>query len=74
MLDGTSPLTEIVDDLADVYGVPAEVIGPDVLRFVQTVGAAGLLAGVAAGPAPADDPAEEAAQRPVTGDDLARSS
>ena len=59
VLDGTSPLTEIVDDLADVYGVPAEVIGPDVLRFVQAVGAAGLLAGVAAGPAPADDPAEE---------------
>ncbi len=71
VLDGTSPLAEIVDDLADVYAVPAEVIGPDVLRFVRTVGAAGLLAGVAAGPAPADDPAGDAAQRPVTGGSVA---
>jgi thiol-disulfide isomerase/thioredoxin len=55
VLDGASPLRAIVADVADVYEVPAQVVGPDLLRFVRSVGAAGLLAGVLAGPAPADD-------------------
>jgi thiol-disulfide isomerase/thioredoxin len=55
VLDGTSRLAEIVADLADVYGVPAEVVGPDVLALVRSLGRAGLLAGVRPGPAPAAD-------------------
>lgn len=46
VLDGHSALAEIVADLADVYGVPADEIGPDVLSLAQSLGRAGLLAGV----------------------------
>ena len=56
VLDGESPLDEIVTDLAEVYGVPADRVGADVLELVRTLGRSGLLAGVApqrghAGPA-----------------------
>jgi hypothetical protein len=49
VLDGTSRLEEIVADLADVYAVPAEVVGPDVLALVRSLGEAGLLEGVVPG-------------------------
>jgi hypothetical protein len=48
VLDGSSRLEEIVTDLADVFGVPREVVGPDVLELVRSLGRAGLLDGVAA--------------------------
>ena len=56
-LDGRSPLEEIVRDIADGFGAPAEVIEQDVLRLVRHLGGLGLLTGVAvdsdAGPAAA---------------------
>lgn len=47
-LDGRTPLAEIVRDLADAFGAPADVVADDVLRLVRRVGALGLLDGVAA--------------------------
>jgi hypothetical protein len=55
VLDGTSRLEEIVADLADAYGHPVEVIGPDVLSLVQSLGRAGLLLGVAPDLPPGED-------------------
>ena len=46
VLDGTAPLAEIVRDLADVFGAPADVVGADVLELVRALGQAGLLADV----------------------------
>lgn len=48
VLDGESALDEIVADLADVFGTGADVIGPDVLDMVRSLGRAGMLEGVAA--------------------------
>lgn len=55
VLDGSSPLREIVADIADVFGAPAETVGPDVLGLVQNLGQAGLLTGVALGGRPAEE-------------------
>ncbi len=49
-LDGESPLEEIVTDLADGFGVSADVVGDQVLDLMKAAGRAGLLEGVAAGP------------------------
>ncbi len=49
VLDG-GRLQEIVDDLAAAFDTPAEVVGPDVLTMVRSLGRAGMLAGVAAEP------------------------
>ncbi len=47
VLDGTSPLAEIVTDVAAAFEAPAETVGADVLTLVQSFGRAGLLDGVA---------------------------
>ena len=41
-----APLAEIVRDLAEVFGAPADVVGADVLELVRALGQAGLLADV----------------------------
>jgi thiol-disulfide isomerase/thioredoxin len=61
VLDG-SPLRDIVADLAAEFETPAEVVGPDVLAMVTSLGRAGLLAGVASEPVPDEaDPVTEPA-------------
>lgn len=49
VLDGRSPLREIVADLAHVFGAPEERVGADVLALGRALGRAGLLAGVRGG-------------------------
>jgi hypothetical protein len=49
VLDGTAPLRDIVADLAEVYGVAPDVVGPDVLGLARALGRAGLLDGVRPG-------------------------
>ncbi len=56
VLDG-SLLRDIVADVADVFGAPAEVVGPDVLGLVQSLGRAGLLEGVSTRAHHAEEPA-----------------
>jgi hypothetical protein len=56
VLDG-SRLGDIVADVAEVFDVPAEVVGPDVLGLVQTLGRAGLLEGVTTRVDHAEEPA-----------------
>jgi pyrroloquinoline quinone biosynthesis protein D len=46
VLDGTSSLRDIATDVADVFGAPLDVVAPDLLSLVQTLGRAGLLDGV----------------------------
>jgi thiol-disulfide isomerase/thioredoxin len=50
VLDGSGSLREIVDDLADAFEAPAEVVGPDVVTMVRSLGRAGMLVGIAAEP------------------------
>jgi thiol-disulfide isomerase/thioredoxin len=64
VLDGGS-LREIVDDLADAFQAPPEVVGPDVLTMVRSLGRAGMLAGVVAEAASDEvDPVAETASAP----------
>jgi hypothetical protein len=46
ILDGVSPLEEIVADLAEAFQAPVETVGPDVLELARALGQAGMLAGV----------------------------
>ena len=50
-LDGTASVATLALDLADAFGVGADVVRGDVIDLVRSIGAAGLLAGVAR-PAP----------------------
>ncbi len=45
VLDGASPLGEIVADIAEVFEAPVAAVGTDVLELVRTLGRSGLLAG-----------------------------
>jgi thiol-disulfide isomerase/thioredoxin len=67
VLDGTSPLGEIVDDLAVAFGAPREVVERDTLELTRSLGRVGLFEGIAAGPPPAyhDREADSARNRPV---------
>lgn len=58
LLDGSSPLEEIVVDLAEAFSAPVEVVGADVLELVRSLGRAGMLEGVA--PEPMSDDVETA--------------
>lgn len=46
-LDGSSDLRALIDDLADAFDTPADVVRDDVLSMVRSVGSMGLLEGVA---------------------------
>ena len=50
VLDGQSRLAEIVDDLADVFGAPRDVVERDTVELPRSLGRAGLLEGIAAEP------------------------
>lgn len=65
VLDGTSRLDEIVADIAEVFTAPVEVVGPDVLALVQSLGRAGLLVGVAPEAAPPHPDARSEAAAPL---------
>lgn len=65
MLDGSASVAELVDDLADVFQAPPEVVEPDVLRMLRECGRVGLLAGVE--PDPAYQPARGGAVTDAAG-------
>jgi peroxiredoxin len=44
--DGSTSIDELVDDLAEAFGVDRDVVASDVLRLTRALGAAGLLEGV----------------------------
>lgn len=67
VLDGQATLDDIIADLAEAYGAPAEQVGSDVLDLVRTLGQAGLLAGVAPSP-PASEGHDHAAEPALTPD------
>jgi hypothetical protein len=50
LIDGVSPLREIITDLAEAFQADESVVGPDVVELVRTMGANGLLVGIAADP------------------------
>jgi thiol-disulfide isomerase/thioredoxin len=45
--DGTTPLRQLIDDLAVAFGADRQVVRDDVLQLTRTLGRAGLLEGVA---------------------------
>lgn len=47
LFDGATPLTDLVDALADAFGASREVVEADVLTLTRELGRKGLLAGVA---------------------------
>ena len=53
VIDASSPLEEIVHDLVEVFDVPVEVVGRDVLMLTRSLAQAGLLHGVRPAPAAA---------------------
>ena len=62
LVDGVSPLREIIVDLAEAFGTTEDVVGPDVVAMVRTMGANGLLEGIAAAPTRDDvEPVDDAA-------------
>jgi hypothetical protein len=48
--DGSGPLSELIADLSEAFGVEQDVIRRDVLDLAREVGSKGLLEGVAATP------------------------
>src|SRR5262245_6384078 len=48
--DGVTPLSELIDDLAEAFGADRDVVRDDVLTLTSALGRAGLLEGVAAAP------------------------
>ena len=62
LVDGVSPLREIIVDLAEAFGTTEDVVGPDVVAMVRKMGANGLLEGIAAAPTRDDvEPVDDAA-------------
>lgn len=64
VIDGTSPLGEIIDDLADTFGAPREVVEHDTLELARSLGRAGMFEGIA--PETPSEEVESTQHQPAT--------